>query len=943
MADLVKVILELLKRPGTIPLAIGAVLAATGRILHPTAGAEVEPSVLAPYADEIFMAGVAIALVGLVWLGLRPRPPSRLAKPEALQKVSEAFVGRGDDQKNLSELVRNHPLVFLVGESGAGKSTLLRRGVLNELQNDSAYLPAYHSYWGQDWEKDVRESLTRALRDSSGDAKLTPEGLIPWLAAQQPGGRLPVLLFDQFDDYITRHRAHFLPDEKSGRVLTVKELRERNRLWGELSGLVEKGLIHCVFTVREEMQWGLTCARFRAEETYLLPRLGRGIAAGLLNELTKDDAIGEPEGGWQALKDRLCGDLERDGLLPIRMRLVFQSLPALSRRLTLRAYEGIGGLVGLEATHIGDQTDEAARLSGVSPGALRKVLVEMVDRESQKTVVRAEAQLLATLDGSNGDGSLVEPLVGAEPARSTVGAVTQPSQASAIGTALELLAKQEITRQRLEARSIDAVWQLDHDYLANAVIELDKRDNRWRYVLEDKARRFRDAGTWVARFKTLLSPWEQVRIALQAARPARHRLRYAPHQRFAALSALRLVLNPWLPLIVVVAMTANWWWIQEQARDLYSWIGHSSSISDTEAQALWDMTQSSDAVRRAVVRTALALPGDAVRFVAALGRFSSTGSRSDYVLQSTVAMDQVQRQAILDKHISGTCSDAGLENADQLRACAFAAVQLDGPAFVTSKLIIAAMEKTTSSSQLSSLAQGLAGLGERLSAEEAAAGARRIVAAMEKTVSPSALRSLAQGLAGLGERLSAEAAAAVARRIVAAMERATDPGQLSSLAQGLAGLAERLSAEEATAVARRIVAAMEKATDPDQLSSLAQGLAGVGERLEVPAATEALDGAASRVREIAQPPCDAFAPLIRGENLSYVVEELLKWPTCSARDRERLITRIADVTGDGEQFGCPEASDDEQCEPDWWAFVGWAERAGYDVVRSPIPPDRILD
>ena len=145
MADLVKVILELLKSPGTIPLAIGVVLAATGRILHPTADATAEPSALTPYADPIFMAGVAIALVGLVWLGLRPRPPSRLDKPEALKKVSEAFVGRGDDQEKLSQLVRHHPLVFVVGESGAGKSTLLRRGVLKELENDAAYLPAYHS------------------------------------------------------------------------------------------------------------------------------------------------------------------------------------------------------------------------------------------------------------------------------------------------------------------------------------------------------------------------------------------------------------------------------------------------------------------------------------------------------------------------------------------------------------------------------------------------------------------------------------------------------------------------------------------------------------------------------------------------------------------------------------------------------------------------------
>ena len=365
-------------------------------------------------------------------------------------------------------------------------------------------------------------------------------------------------------------------------------------------------------------------------------------------------------------------------------------------------------------------------------------------------------------------------------------------------------------------------------YLANAVIELDKRDNRWRYTLEDKARRFRDAGTWAARFKALLGPWEQVRIAWQA---TRRRLRYAPHQRFAAYSAVRLALNPWLPLIVVAAMTANWWWTQEQARDLYSSIGHSGSITNTETKALWDMTQSSDAVRRAVVRTALALPGDAVRFTAPLGGFSTTGRRSDYVLQSTVGMDLAQRQAILVEHISGTCGKADLENADQRRACAFAAVHLDAQALVTSKLIMAAMEMTTDSARLRYLGEGLAGLADRLSSEEAAALARRIVGAMEKATDSAQFRYLAEGLAGPGEWLSSEDAAAAARLIVAAMEKTTDSNQLRYLAEGLAGLGERLPAEEAAAVARLIVGAMEKATDFNQLHYLALGLAGPGEWL----------------------------------------------------------------------------------------------------------------
>ncbi len=1333
MTEALKVIVELLKRPGTIPLAVGVVLAGAGQFLQNS-----DDPLIKSYSDDVFIAGVAIAIGGLLWLGLRRRPASRLAKPEALKEVSKAFVGRDDDQEKLTQLVQNHPLVFLVGESGAGKSTLLRRGVLPELEKDSAFLPAYLSYWGADWVNDVRESLTRELRKVSGDPELTTDVLIPWLATQRPKGRVPVLLFDQFDDYITRHRSRFLPDEKGGRVLTVTELRERNALWDELSRLVEEGSIHCLFAVRQDMHWGLACARFRPEEVYLLPRLGRGVARGLVHDLTSDNVIDNPEGGWEALRDRLCGDLERDGLLPIRMRLAFQSLPALNK-LTLRAYDGVRGLVGLEATHIGDQTEEAARLSGVPPAALRRILVEMVNRESQKTVVRTEEQLLVALDEWRGHHRPAE----GQTASQGEPAVQTPSrerrESSPLRVSLEFLAKQEITRQRLEAESTDAVWQLDHDYLANGVIELDRRENRWRYLLEDKARRFRDAGKLVSKFRALLSPWEQINIALQALLRG---LRYAPHQRLATYSLVRLALNPWLPLIVSVGIALNWWWTLEQARDLYIWIGESGPIARAEAQALWDMSQSSPAVRRAVVSTALK-PGDAVRFTRSFGTrtslfgrrpvFQHSGSRSDSVLHAAVGMDQKVRQTIFNEQIAGQCSKPGIEDVDQRRACVLAAIHLDGQPVVTARLIVAAMEKTDSDLsalgsglgslaerltreqvaesarrlltamekttdpyrlsslasglgslgerltgeqategarrllaamvetthrfqlnslasglgslgerltreqaaefarllltameetthpyQLSSLARGLGSLGDRLTGEQAAEGTRRLLAAMEETTNPFGLSSLASGLGSLGERLTGEQAAKVARLLLAAMEKTTAPGQLSSLAsglgsldekltgeqaaevarlllaamgnttdpyelsslasglrsldekltgeqaaegarglvaamektidleqlsslanglrllaerlpgqqaaevawrllaamekttnpdqlgylagglrslgerltaeqaaevarrllaamgntnstsfsqlsslasglrslgerppgkqaaevarrllaamekttepkqlsflaEGLGALGERLPGEQAAEVARRLVAAMEKTTNPDSLSSLAtglgslgerlpgeqaaelarrllavmekttkpdslgflveglmslgerlsgeqaaevarrllavmekttnrdslgflaEGLGSLGERLPESDATVAMEEASPWIRRVSEPPCGAFTSLLRTGNVRFVVEEILKWPTCSPNDRDRLLRGIAKTTGEGKEFGCPDPADQKQCKLNWWAFVDWAADRGYDVLRPPTPPDQILN
>ena len=130
---------------------------------------------------------------------------------------------------------------------------------------------------------------------------------------------------------------------------------------------------------------------------------------------------------------------------------------------------------------------------------------------------------------------------------------------------------------------------------------------------------------------------------------------------------------------------------------------------------------------------------------------------------------------------------------------------------------VAAMEGTTDLDELDSLCTALAGLDERLPAEQAAAGARQIVAAMEKAADPVEVRCLATALGSLSEKLTLEQAAARGQQIVAVMEETTDPDALESLAGALGKLGEKTPAEQATAGAQHIIARIESWTNDNEL------------------------------------------------------------------------------------------------------------------------------
>ena len=106
------------------------------------------------------------------------------------------------------------------------------------------------------------------------------------------------------------------------------------------------------------------------------------------------------------------------------------------------------------------------------------------------------------------------------------------------------LESQQVIRGRFKGTNSEE-WQLYHDYLAKAVLVLERRSQPWQVMLRNAHLQYRHATTHYEKWKSLLSPTMQVRIFWNWLR--RH-IRYGEHAGFARRSLLRL-----FPLVIVMA------------------------------------------------------------------------------------------------------------------------------------------------------------------------------------------------------------------------------------------------------------------------------------------------------------------------------------------------------------------------------------------------------
>jgi hypothetical protein len=360
-------------------------------------------------------------------------------------------------------------------------------GYLPALEADRGLFPIYLDVWGQNWQEGPHTALIHALwealseedRETVGLTALPePENLVVILEqCRAKLGRISLLIFDQFDDYQTRHRIRFIPGRRRT-LISADRLIEANAFWADLKKLIDDRVVHCLFVTRSDTAYGLESIRFVNYQVYLLDRLNADFVLPLLTELTAHaegtaPVVFAPDRGWEQLKERLARDLREDGaVLPVQMKIALQSLGSL-RSLTVRDYERAGRLHGLEAAYVEWRIVNTARHSGLTKIQVQTLLTCLADAETLKTVPKSADDVTATITAGD---------------ESHAGRIRK-----AVEEALDDLEKKEIIRKRLDPDTHQHVWILDHDYLCHGVLEAERRANPWLVSAQEGHRNFRNA------------------------------------------------------------------------------------------------------------------------------------------------------------------------------------------------------------------------------------------------------------------------------------------------------------------------------------------------------------------------------------------------------------------------------------------------------------------
>ncbi|WP_133513220.1 ATP-binding protein [Candidatus Thiosymbion oneisti] len=768
-----------------------------------------------------------LLVVGGIWLVIRGlASKSRLLRPERLlidPDNPDHLRGRDVELRRLAEAVTAQPLVFLEGESGAGKSALVRSGLIPALLDPPGarpartMLPIYLNSYGGDWAQSLQERLVDAFwhqlgqdlrrqlaienRDALHGQLLSAPSSPLLKRIRTELGWIPLLIFDQFDDYQVANRKHFLRD---GRWIKADGLVTANPVWERIEQEIERGSLHLLFITRRDLVAGLEAVRFGNPECYALDRVESAFIGVLLDDLTvpvsKDQpVISHPNAGWDSLKRRLVNDLsEQHRILPIQARVVFRGLTRLPV-LNTAAYERRGGLEGLEAAHVEDAMGAAAGAAGLTMAQTLALLLKLVD-DSDPDAPKARSLPAADLAAASGIGRERSDRV------------------------LSVLDQEGIVRRRAGNGTDESpVWSLYHDYLARAVIAAHRRANRWQRLLKERRQALEGAGSSMSHWRSLLSPWEQLRL-LGATLAGK--VRWSGYRRFAVFSSLR-----WLPLLMLVVLTwvgtdqaLEWQARQESQRILTAIRGGSGNDKPTgeEYRNLWTLASASPWLKRVFLEQS----------ITDTESHKALQEHLEPVAQSLFGLDPNHglRTRALDlafRHKPATPYQAKLAVlVYQSAPDTFAA-----RAPRIAELISTSMQKTAEPSQLSRLGEALGKLGEGLPAAQAQAVALRLVEVMDTTTDPEKLSQLGAGLGRLGEGLPAKQARNGALRLVEIMSTTTEPWQLSELGEVLGELGKQLPSAQAQSVALRLVEIMGTTTEPWQLSELGKALGKLGERL----------------------------------------------------------------------------------------------------------------
>ena len=337
----------------------------------------------------------------------------------------------------------------------------------------------------------------------------------------------------------------------------------------------------------------------------------------------------------------------------------------------------------------------------------------------------------------------------------------------AVQAAINYLRQEDVLRERNDPDTGRKVVQLYHDYLSRAVLEAERRADRWPTVARERQRAFDEAGDSLPRrWRGLLTPWQQIRLLIER---LRGRFRYGETRGFAAASTIRFI--PYLMVLTLAFVGWRVYQVQEQrqrdndtAQRIMRMIHGQGDYPDSdEFDAFWVLAESPERVRLSFLE----------QMVTQKERADALKHRYPWVLHAIVGLDVDMRdeaRGILEEHGNPPATNVQIN-----LACAELGRLLDIGDRSFHEMVaanyVAAMEKAEDSDALSSLGSALASLGEKLPSEEATKGAQRIVAAMEKTedyhpLEYRAFDDLGSALASLVKRMKPKDAMSVLKSVV---------------------------------------------------------------------------------------------------------------------------------------------------------------------------------
>jgi hypothetical protein len=574
---------------------LGAAMTQGSALLAPALTALGLPRPLAAAVAWGLLIGAIAVLLILAWRANLSR--SRIVNPDRFElsaKRREQVKGRDQDIRDLHALIDTYPLVFLAGESGSGKSAMVEAGLIPDLITDARMLPVLVRRYGSGWDSGpLKETLLAAwemLSESERIAvdlpmrpalsSITVDLFTNTLAAIGTKlGRQPLLVFDQFDDYQLAHRQEFTTE--GGAWRDAAETETANPFWHAVATAVRHQTAHCLFITRSDAAAGLGSVRFTDKtRTRDLLRLKSEFLWPLLESLAPGNStlqiVADPEYGWSQLKAVLAAELQAGGpILPQQVRMVALGLRSL-RYLTLRDYRRAGGVSGMEARYVARSIVDCARQCRVGSDRVRAILLALVEAgrndSEAKTIARSVEVLREFVDDPQ-----------------------------TLSKALNELARSEIVRRVANAEGNIDEWQLDHDYLAIAVLHEERQQNRPSILLRDTAAAWQaSAGDWRMRWRTLLPVSSQLQLAWARLRP-QSTFRYGNEAAFARISLLRAA---HLLITIPLAVACVWWYrIAQRAESLID-----SMAAGSNKNTLVELWLSSRTIRDEVASQLIAQP-----------------------------------------------------------------------------------------------------------------------------------------------------------------------------------------------------------------------------------------------------------------------------------------------------------------------------------------------